>query len=42
MSLEGGGYEAVMNSCFKDLKGRVVLKRVWEFVVEVGKRGMKE
>ena len=29
----------VMNRCFEDLEGRVGLKRVWEFVPEVG---MKE
>ena len=34
----------VVNNCFEDLEGRVGLKRVWEFVPEVGKknRGMKE
>ena len=28
----------VVNSCFEDLEGRVGLKRVWEFVPEVGKK----
>ena len=28
----------VMNSCFEDLEGGVVLKRVWEFVPEVGNK----
>ena len=40
--LDGGRYEMVGNSCFEDLKGRVGLKRVWEFVPKVGKKGMKE
>ena len=34
--------EVVVNSCFEDLEGRVGLKRAWEFVPNVGKRGMKE
>ena len=32
----------VVNSCFKDLEGRVGLKRVWEFVPEVGKKNRNE
>ncbi len=36
-----GGRQMVVNSCFKDLEGGVGLNRVWEFVPEVGKRGMK-
>ena len=28
----------VVNSCFEDLEGGVGLKRVWEFVAEVGKK----
>ena len=27
----------VVNSCFEDLEGKVGLKRVWEFVPNVGK-----
>ena len=28
----------VVNSCFEYLEGRVGLKRVWEFVLKVGKK----
>ena len=28
----------VVNRCFKDLEGGMELKRVWEFVSEVGKK----
>ena len=28
----------VVNSCFEDLEGRVVLKMVWEFIPKVGKK----
>ena len=39
--LDGGRYEMVVNSCFEDVEGRVGLKRVWEFVPEVGKKRNK-
>ena len=43
MVLDGGRYEVVVNSYFKDLEGRVGLKRGWEFVPNMGgKTGMKE
>ena len=42
MVLDGGRYEMVVNSCFEDLEGGEGLKRVWEFVPEVEKIGMKE
>ena len=31
----------VKNNCFEDLEGGVGLKRVWEFVPEVGKKRNK-
>ena len=37
MVLDDGRLEMVVNSCFEDLEGRVGLKRVLEFVPEVGK-----
>ncbi len=43
--LDAGRSEMVVNSCFKDLEGGVGLKRVREFVPEVGEKrneGMKE
>jgi len=42
VGLDGERYEMVVNSCFEDLEGGVGLKRVWEFVPEVEKIGMKE
>ena len=44
MVMDGGRHEMVVNSCVEDLERGVGLKRVWEFVSEVGKkkRGMKE
>ena len=36
-----GEDEVVVNSCFEDLEGRMGLKRVWEFIPKVEKRGMK-
>ena len=38
MVLDGGRYEMVLNSYFKDLEGRVRLKSVWEFVPKAGKK----
>ena len=38
MVLDGERFEMVVNSCFKDLKGSVGMKRVCEFVAEVGKK----
>ena len=32
----------VVNSCFEDLRGRVGLKRVWEFVPKAGKQKRNE
>ena len=41
--LDEGKEEMVVNSYFEDLKGRVGMKSVWEFVPKAGKkRGMKE
>ena len=37
--LDGGRSEMVVNSCFEDLEGGVGLKRVWEFIPKVGKKG---
>ena len=39
MVLDGGRYEMVVNRCFEDLEGRVGLKRVWEFIPNVGEKG---
>ena len=36
--LDGGRYEMVGHSCFEDLEGGVRLKRVFEFVADVGKK----
>ena len=38
MLLDGGRYEMVVNSCFEDLERGVRVKRVGEFVPEVGKK----
>ena len=38
MVLDGGRQEMVVNSCFEDLEGRVVLKRVWEFIPKTGEK----
>ena len=40
--LDGGRSEMMVNSYFEDLKGRVGLKRVREYVSKGGKKGMKE
>ena len=45
MVLHGGWFEMVENSCLKDLKRRMRLKRTWILVPQVGggkKRGMNE
>ena len=36
--LYGGRYEMVLSSCFEDLKERVALKEVREFIPKVGKK----
>jgi len=33
-----GGRQVVVNSCFEGLKGRMGLKRVWEFIPKAGKK----
>ena len=36
MVLDGGREEVVVNSCFEGLEGRMVLKKVREFIPKVG------
>ena len=36
MVSDGGRSEMTVNSCLEDLEGRMRLKRMWKFVLQVG------